>query len=530
MTLCGGNSIAGEWRATGRNTFRSVNPRTRQPGETRFHSATGTEVDAALRAAADAFAQTRLFPASTLADFLDTVAEEVESRSDLLIVTADQETALGVPRLTGELARTTGQLRAFSTLLREGSYVEAVIDTALPKRQPLPRPDIRRMLLPLGPVAVFSASNFPFAFATAGGDSAAAFAAGCPVIVKGHPGHPATSERFASALNAAVSACGFPPGFFSLLQGDGHEVGRVLVEHPLLEAVGFTGSLRGGRALHDIAAQRPRPIPVYAEMGSVNPLVITDGALAERSGQLAQRLAGSATMGAGQFCTNPGLVLLPAGAAAQAFIADYTAAMQSIEPGILLNAAVEHRLVQTVGRSATAENVQVLAGAEADKTEGFCFPHTVLQTNVTTFLANADLQEEHFGPVTLFVTCASDEELRQVIHSLAGQLTGSVHSGAGELDELRPLLDALREKVGRLIWNGFPTGVEVTQAMQHGGPWPATSAPATTSVGQSALKRFMRPLAWQDVPDALLPEALRDNNPLGILRLVNGDYTRAPLA
>ncbi len=530
MTLCGNNSIAGEWQAAGQDTFHSVNPRTRQPGETHFHSATLAEVDATLRAAADAFAQTRLFPASTLADLLDTVVEEVVSRADLLIETADMETALGTGRLTGELGRTTGQLRAFSALLREGSYVEAVIDTALPDRQPLPRPDLRRMLLPLGPVAVFSASNFPFAFATAGGDTAAAFAAGCPVIVKGHPGHPATSELFAAAINAAISACGFPPGFFSLLQGDGHEVGRWLVEHPLLEAVGFTGSLRGGRSLHDIAAQRPRPIPVYAEMGSINPLLITEGALAERSAQLVQGLAGSATMGAGQFCTNPGLVLLPAGAATQAFISSYTEAMQAIKPGILLNSAIERGLLQTVGRSAAAENVQVHAGAEPVQSEGFCFPHTVLQTDVATFLANEDLQEEHFGPVTLFVTCADDDELQQVVHSLAGQLTGSVHSSADEQEALRPLLDTLREKVGRLIWNGFPTGVEVSPAMQHGGPWPATSAVATTSVGQNAIKRFMRPLAWQDVPDALLPEALGDNNPLGILRLVNGEYTRAPLS
>lgn len=529
MTLRGANSIAGDWQASGQNTFHSVNPRTRQPAATLFHNATLTEVDAALRAAADAFTQTRLFPASTLADLLDTIVEEVESRAAALIETADRETALGTPRLTGELARTTGQLRAFSALLREGSYVEAVIDTALPDRQPLPRPDLRRMLLPLGPVAVFSASNFPFAFATAGGDTAAAIAAGCPVIVKGHPGHPATSELFAAAINAAISACGFPPGFFSLLQGDSHEVGRWLVQHPLLQAVGFTGSLRGGRALHDVAAQRPRPIPVYAEMGSINPLIITAGALAERSPQLAQGLAGSATMGAGQFCTNPGLILLPAGAASQAFISSYTAAMQAIEPGILLNSAIERGLVQTVSRSAAAKDVQVLAGAEPEQSEGFCFPHTVLQTDVTAFLANEDLQEEHFGPVTLFVTCADDVELQRVIHSLAGQLTGSVHSGAAEQEALRPLLDALREKVGRLIWNGFPTGVEVAPAMQHGGPWPATSAAATTSVGQNAIKRFMRPLAWQDLPDALLPDALRDNNPLGILRLVNGEYTRAPI-
>lgn len=527
--ISGANSIAGEWRAAGANTFHSVNPRTRQPGDVNFHDATRDEVDAAVQAAANAFALTRLFPATSLADFLETLAEEIESRADALIATADAETALGDARLTGELARTTGQLRAFSALLREGSYVDAVIDTALPDRQPLPRPDVRRLLLPLGPAAVFSASNFPFAFATAGGDSASAFAAGCPVIVKGHPGHPATSELFAQAVNAAVGACGFPPGFFSLLQGAGHEVGRWLVEHPTLEAVGFTGSLRGGRALHDVAARRPRPIPVFAEMGSINPLLITAGALEERAGELARGLAGSATLGAGQFCTNPGLVLLPAGAAASGFIADYRETMLAIEPGILLNGAVERGLQQTVERSAAVAEVRTDAGAQPAQDTGFCFPHTVLQTDAATFLANAELQEEHFGPVTFFVTCADDGELHRIIRSLAGQLTGSIHCGADEGESIRPLVDALREKVGRLIWNGFPTGVEVTAAMQHGGPWPATSAPATTSVGTGAIRRFMRPLAWQDVPDELLPAALRDGNPLGIMRLVNGEFTRAAL-
>ncbi|MCY4525732.1 MAG: aldehyde dehydrogenase (NADP(+)) [Anaerolineaceae bacterium] len=494
-----------------------------------LYSATAQEIDAALRAAADAFASTRLFPASTLADFLDTCAEEIEAAADALIATADAETALGTVRLTGELARTTGQLRAFSALLREGSHVEAVIDTALPQRTPLPRPDLRRMLLPLGPVAVFSASNFPFAFATAGGDSAAAFAAGCPVIVKGHPGHPATSELFAHAINAAVSACGFPPGFFSLLQGDGHDVGRRLVEHPLLEAVGFTGSLQGGRALHDIAAQRPRPIPVFAEMGSINPVVITAAALAERSAEIVQGLAASATLGAGQFCTNPGLVLLPKGEEAGTFIAAYRDAMLGIEAGILLNAAVESGLARSVGRSANLYGVRSHTSEKASQADGFCYPHTVMETDAATFLENPDLQEEHFGPVTLFVAWNGDEELERVLRSLAGQLTGSIHCGSEERESLQPLLDALREKAGRLIWNGYPTGVEVTAAMQHGGPWPATNAAGTTSVGTNAIRRFLRPVAWQDVPDELLPEALQNGNPLGILRQVNSDFTREPI-
>ena len=274
MTVTGSNFLAGQPSRAGDRTFTSVDPRTRTPGEVLFVDATAEEIDRAVTAAADAFQETRLYPSGRLADFLDRAADEIEALGDDLLVTCDRETALGLPRLTGERARTTHQLRAFGRLLREGSYVEAIIDTAQPDRQPTPRPSIRRMLIPIGPVGVFSAGNFPFAFAVAGGDTASAFAAGCPVIVKGHPGHPATSELFAGAINRAVKASGFPPGFFSLLQGQGHEVGAALVRHPRLAAVGFTGSLRGGRALFDLAAARPKPIPVYAEMGSINPVVI----------------------------------------------------------------------------------------------------------------------------------------------------------------------------------------------------------------------------------------------------------------
>ena len=528
--LTGKNSIAGEWQAAGSGSFTSVDPRTRQPGDTPFYNATKNEVDAAVTAAAQAFEETRHYSAEKLAGFLETAADEIEKLRDELVATADYETGLGSPRLPGELTRTTSQLKAFGSLLREGSYVNVIIDTALPNREPAPRPDIRQMLFPLGPVAVFSASNFPFAFATAGGDTASAFAAGCPVIVKGHPGHPATTEIFTHALNNAVKACGFPAGFYSMLQGDGIEVGQWLVEHSLLEAVGFTGSLRGGRAIFDTAAKRPRPIPVYAEMGSINPVVITPGALAARGEALVNTMVGSATLGSGQFCTNPGLVLMIDNAQTQDFIQRYTVAMQEKQPGVLLNAAIETGLARAVEQTINSSSVNVLTGGEVITEGGFCYAHTVLQASAAEFRDNPTLHHEHFGPVTLFVTCTSMDDMRVTLGALEGQLTGTIHGENDEVEAVRPLVEALRERVGRLIWNGVPTGVEVVYSMLHGGPYPATTAPATTSVGMTAIKRFMRPVAYQNIPSPLLPDALKDENPLGILRIVDNEYTREPIA
>lgn len=527
MSITGHNWIAGTASAEGTSTFTSIDPRTKKAGTVAFHDATPAEVDRAVRAAAEAFAVTRTLPAAHLADFLEAAAAEIDALGDAALETADHETGLGLPRLKGELPRTTNQLRAFAALLREGSYVEAIIDRALPDRQPAPRPDIRRMLVPIGPVAVFGASNFPFAFSVAGGDTASAFAAGCPVIVKAHPGHPATSELIAAAINRAVAASGLPPGFFSLLQGEGIEVGQALVRHPLLAAVGFTGSLRGGRALFDAAAARPTPIPVYAEMGSINPMVILPGALKARPDAIAEGLATSATLGAGQFCTNPGLNLLIDGPEARAFIAEVTRLMREKAPGVLLNRAIERGLAAVVDQTRAKESVQVHTGAAVvEAVEGFCYAHTVMQTTAAAFRADPDLQAEHFGPVTLFVLCQSVDDLLETLDALHGNLTATVHAEPDEAEAAAPILERLREKAGRLIWNGYPTGVEVVYSMQHGGPYPATTAPATTSVGMTAIKRFLRPVAYQNMPQALLPPALRDGNPLGILRIIDGQYTR----
>jgi len=435
------------------------------------------------------------------------------------------EAGLGVPRFTGERGRTTGQLRKFAALLREGSYVEAIIDTPDPDRQPVPKPDVRRMLVPLGPVAVFSASNFPLAFSVAGGDTASAFAAGCPVIVKAHPSHPATSELVANALTKAVEKMGFPAGFFSLVQGATIEIGQTLVEHPGIQAVGFTGSLRGGRALFDVASKRPVPIPVYAEMGSINPVVVTEGALSERMESLADGLTNSLTLGSGQFCTNPGLVFVPADSG-QTFIDAVAERMTGKEAGVLLNANIEKGLQQAVNSTLETGVVDKKAGAEVVEGDAFCYRNTVLQTTASAFRENESLQTEHFGPVVLFVTYSSKDELVESIRILHGNLTGTIHATDEDTEFAGEIYNELREKVGRLLWNGYPTGVEVAYSMQHGGPYPATTAPGTTSVGMTAIKRFMRPVAWQNMPDALLPPVLQNRNPLNILRIVDNDYSR----
>jgi alpha-ketoglutaric semialdehyde dehydrogenase len=526
--ITGNHLIAGKESREGTQTFASVNPRTRQPDPVLFANATLAEVDQAVQAAQAAYAETRRYPAHKLADFLDRVARAIEALGDPLLETADRETALGIPRLTNERSRTAGQLRQFGALLREGSYVEAIIDTAQPDRQP-PRPSIRRMLFPIGPVAVFAASNFPLAFSVAGGDTASAFAAGCPVILKAHAGHPATSELTARAINQAISEAGFPPGFFSLLQGDQAEVGQTLVRHPGIAAVGFTGSLRAGRAIYDTAAARPIPIPIYAEMGSVNPIILLPSAIASRAAVLADGLARSVTLGSGQFCTNPGLVFMIDSEATQHFIDLFVNEMAKHTPGILLNENIERGLVRAVETTLKKRGVEGLVGGHTVDGASYCYAPTVIQTTSSVFRSDEELQNEHFGPVTLVVRCESTDDLLKTLDVLHGNLTATIHAAQDEMTLAGQVCDLLREKVGRLIWNGFPTGVEVVHAMEHGGPYPATTAPATTSVGMTAIKRFMRPVAYQGMPDSLLPDALKDGNPLRIWRIVDNQWTRVSI-
>ena len=521
MQLTGQNYIAGETSAEGSEVFYSIDPRTKTAGDLPYHNATKAEIDRAVAAAVAAFEETRNYSSARIADFLDEVAAQIEALGDELLDSADRETGLGLARLTGERARTTGQIRSFASLLREGDYLRAIINRAGPGQ-----PSIRQMQFPVGPVAIFAASNFPFAFAVPGGDTASAIAAGCPVVIKAHPGHPETSEMFAVALSAAVSRQGFPPGMVSMVQGNSIESGQWLVANDGIEAVGFTGSLRGGRAIYDAAAARPRPVPVYAEMGSINPVVITQAALAARADSIASDLVGSITMGTGQFCTNPGLILLEESGATQDFIRAVTKKMDMAPAGVLLNEAIASGLERAVSQTKANPNIDILTGGDpvADS-EAFCYRNTVMQTSAAAIRENEHLQIEHFGPATLFVTCEDMEDMRATVDALEGNLTSTVHAEEDELESIGDLLHQLREKAGRVIWNGFPTGVAVVPAMHHGGPYPATTAPGTTSVGTNAIYRFMRPIAFQNVPDALLPDPLKDANPLGISRLVDGVNT-----
>ncbi len=529
VPLKGAQWIAGETSCEGTAAFNGFDPRTGTALEPDYANATAGEIDRAVRAAREAYELSRQIPASRLAVFLEAVALEIEALGGGLLETADRETALGPARLAGERDRTVGQLLMFAALLREGSYVEAVIDTARPDRKPAPRPDIRKMLFPVGPVAVFPAGNFPFAFGPAGGDTASAFAAGCPVVVKAHPGYPSTSDLFARAVDGAVRTHGFPPGFFSLLQGDRIEVGRALVEHPGIAAVGFTGSLAAGRTIFDVAVARPIPIPVYAEMGSVNPVVLLPGALAERGQAIAEELAASVTLGGGQFCTNPGLVFVVDGPETEAFLRAFIEAMEKRPPCVLLSPRIGEGLARAVSATLSKPSVARLAGGAMPHGPAGPFNPTIMRTTSAAFRDDPGLQDEHFGPVTLIVVCDSLDDLLRTLPSLHGTLTATVQASGSEGDPARTLLPLLREKAGRLIWNGYPTGVEVAPAMHHGGPYPATTAPWTTSVGTAAVRRFLRPVAFQNVPQELLPEALQDANPLGILRLVDGQWTRAAL-
>lgn len=525
-----GHLIAGRDVSTGTGTFEAVAPATRAALQPAFLEAGPDEADAALRAAAEAFESYRALPAADRARFLRRIATEIEALGDALLQRTMQETGLPEARLAGERARTTNQLRMFADLLDDGSWLGIRIDRGDPTRQPLPKPDLRRTVLPLGPVVVFGASNFPYAFSTAGGDTASALAAGCPVVVKGHPAHPGTSAMIAGAVAAAAQACGIHPGVFGHLQGTSHELGRALVTHDLTAAVGFTGSLRAGRALFDAAASRSVPIPVYAEMGSVNPVFVLPGALAERAETIAAGLVASTTLGVGQFCTNPGLVFTVDGDGAQRLLEAAAGAVRGVEPGTMLYAGVCSAFrdgveslaalpgVEVVGRSATDPDPD---GNEADA--------WVLTTDAATFAADATLAHEVFGPATLVVRAPDVDTLIDLARGLDGQLTASVHATDDDLAQHGSLVRALERIAGRLVFNGYPTGVEVTHAMHHGGPYPAATDVRSTSVGTAALERFVRPVCFQDAPVAVLPPELRDDNPLGVWRLVDGELTREAL-
>lgn len=517
--------IAGEWVTPDGTEFLSINPATREVLET-YHSCGSLETNAAMAAAQAAFAEYRQCDKDQIADFLNTVADEIEALGDQLLETADAETGLGLVRLTGERGRTCGQIRAFAAIVAEGHWVQASIDTAQPDRTPLPKPDLRRMMIPVGPVVVFGASNFPFAFGSVGGDTASALAAGNPVVVKGHPSHPLTNELFAHAMDRAINHRGMPSGLFSLLQGSTNELGGDLVRHDQTRAVGFTGSLGGGRALMDIAAARPRPIPVYAEMGSINPVFIAEDAMATRGDEIAAGLVASVTMGTGQFCTSPGVVVTTPNEGFNQWVAR---GLSEAPRGLLLNEKIGEELRSSLRAVAGRDDVEWLNPVEESVEDTLAPPNCALRTSAAAFVADPALQQEIFGPVTLIVECDDTVEMKRVAGALDGNLTATVHATAQDADQAAALIEHLDEAVGRVIYNGFPTGVEVCPSQQHGGPYPASSASATTSVGADAMVRFARFVAYQDLPDALLPPALQNANPHGLLRRVNGIYSDASI-
>lgn len=518
-TITGANLIAGRESARGTETFRSIAPRTGEPGPVEVHSATREETEEALTAAATAFPEFREVAGVRRAALLRGIADALEDIADEVVATADRETGLGAePRLQGELVRTTGQLRSFARLLQDGWYVEAIIDTETEAH-----PDVRRMLVPIGPVAVFGPANFPLAFGVSGGDTASALAAGCPVIVKGHRSHPETSELCGRAIAAAVEASGLPRGAFSLLQDDGTSVGAALVAHPDVRAVGFTGSLGGGRAILDLAAARPEPIPVYAEMGSLNPLFVTPGALRARGSEIADGFVTSMTQGNGQFCTKPGLAFAPHELAEP--VGERLAAAPSAP---LLNAGIRDAFVERVEHTSQLPGVEVVLLPEATQGPATASSPGLLATDVDTFLGTPGLREENFGPISVVVACPPDR-MADVARRLPGSLTAGIHAQPGEHAAIRDLVAAVVDRAGRIVFDGYPTGVSVVPSMHHGGPYPATSSSLHTSVGMTAVRRFLRPVAYQNAPQALLPFELRDDNPLHIMRLVDWTWTDGPL-
>ncbi|MCK4761836.1 MAG: aldehyde dehydrogenase (NADP(+)) [Candidatus Aminicenantes bacterium] len=525
MKLTGEQIIGTEFSKQGKQTFNALNPDSGGELSPVFYEATAGEVDRAVQAAEKAFPIFRGKTPNERAGFLEKIGEEILALDNELIERCKAETALPEARLVGERGRTINQLNLFAAVVREGSWVGARIDTAVPERQPLPKPGIRQMRIPVGPVAVFGAGNFPLAFSVAGGDTASALAAGCPVVVKAHPAHPGASELVGRAIIKAAAASGMPDGVFSLVQGQAPAVGMALIEHPLLKAVGFTGSFKGGKAIFDAAVRRSEPIPVYAEMGSSNPVFILPGALEKRAEAIARGLAASVTLGVGQFCTNPGLVTAVKSAAFEKFVEKTGEHLSVLPPGTMTSCRVKDNFAAGIEALKETGTVEIFSAAE--KGEGRCaVPAYLLRSEGRNLLKNSRLAEEVFGPSTLVVAAAGREELLEIAAGLEGHLTATIHGEEEELVEYRDLIALLERKVGRLIINGFPTGVEVCPAMFHGGPFPAATDSRSTSVGTAAIERFARPVCYQDFPQALLPDELKDGNPRGIFRLVNSTWTK----
>ncbi|MEN9022791.1 MAG: aldehyde dehydrogenase family protein [Verrucomicrobiaceae bacterium] len=521
MTLQG-HSIIGNSAVVGTGKAgRAMNPATGETLSPDYHEVSEAQANEAVAMAAAAFPIYRKCSIAKRAAFLRSIADQIEARGDDLAARGPLETGLPEGRIRMETGRTYGQLRLFASVVEDGSWVDARIDHADPDRQPIPKPDVRSMLQGLGPVAVFCASNFPLAFSVAGGDTASALAAGCPVVVKAHHSHPGVAEIVGQAVQAAGQLCGLPDGIFSLLYGGGRTTGAALVQHPSIKAVGFTGSLAGGRALMDLAAARPEPIPVYAEMGSLNPVFILPEAMAERGQAIAESLSGSVTLGVGQFCTSPGLVVAADDDQTAQFTTALAGKQQEAAPGVMLNSGIHDAYESSVTQ--LQEHQAVTALAAPVQQEGCLADPALFEVAATDFIGDSALSSEVFGPSTTIVKHGSKAELLELAKNLEGHLTATIHGTEADLEANRNLIDVLETKVGRLIVNGYPTGVEVCQAMVHGGPYPATADGRSTSVGTQAIYRFARPLAYQGFPQSQLPPELQDANPLGVAQMIDGN-------
>jgi alpha-ketoglutaric semialdehyde dehydrogenase len=527
--ITGKNYVGNDLQAKGTVTFTTFSPQLNLPNDQLHFEASTIEINAAVELAHTAFQTYSRFSGERKAEFLNAIADEIIDLGDELVEMFMKESGLPEGRAKGEQARTIGQLRAFAELVSEGSWVEARIDTAIPDRAPIPKTDLRKMNSGLGPIVVFGASNFPLAYSTAGGDTASALAAGCPVIVKAHPMHAGTSELVASAIIKAAIKTNMPNGVFSNLNSQGIEVGVKLVEHPKVKGVGFTGSIRGGRALYDLAAKRAEPIPVFAEMGSINPVVIMPEYLHENNEQVAKTYAGSITLGTGQFCTNPGLILGLKGTDLDQFIETLGTEIQTIDPMCMLHPAISENFNGGKLRMLEQEGLKVVS-SYVDQIEPNYAGQMIARVDGAAFMANENMHQEVFGPYSVVVECESINQLLSIIDELEGQLTGTIMATTTELGKHPELMHSLSNRVGRIIHNGVPTGVEVCPSMLHGGPYPASSDSRFTAVGTDSIKRWVRPISYQNWPNELLPVELQNANPLSISRKVNNVDSRDAIA
>ncbi|TWT90217.1 NADP-dependent fatty aldehyde dehydrogenase [Pseudobythopirellula maris] len=530
MTLVTGKHFVGGQRsAEGTDSFEASNPATGETLDGRFLEAADSEIDRSLALADESFAALQQAPAETIAGLLDKIADGIEAAGDALLARAHAETALPMPRLTGERARTVGQTRRFAAIVREGSWRQARIDRSDPARTPLPKPDVRTMLHAVGPVVVFGASNFPLAISVAGTDTVSALAARCPVVVKAHPAHPGTCEMLAAVIDQAVRDAGLPAGVFSLLHGRSHRVGAALVTHPKASAVAFTGSLKGGRALADAVAARPQPIPIYAEMGSVNPVFVLPSALEQRGDAIAEGYLQSVNLGVGQFCTNPGLLLAAGGPPLDRFLKAAGEKAAAAPAATMLHDGIRSAYQEGVASIRDTPGVEAVGPARAaagDANQAAC---SLFTAPLSLLAEHESLAAENFGPSSIVLRCESPDDMLAFAEQMEGSLTATIHGTEQDLQDHAPLVRLLERKAGRLIFNGFPTGIEVCAAMHHGGPYPATTHSGFTSIGNAAIYRFASPVCYQDFPDSALPAELQNANPLGLMRLVDGQPSSAPL-